>query len=120
MTLTPSTKGSFIAGVGLWCLLWALLFKADEIAEAGIAYSALASFRMGMSGSASFQSLTNTWHILRFGLLQEYNIGIGVAANQTQLAAVERPVKVLDLFRLEVGDLLSRVGTRFTALIGLQ
>ncbi len=35
MTLTPSTKGSFIAGVGLWCLIWAALFKADEIAAAG-------------------------------------------------------------------------------------
>jgi hypothetical protein len=35
MTLTPSTKGSFIAGFGLWCLIWAALFKADEIAEAG-------------------------------------------------------------------------------------
>ena len=35
MTLTPSTKGSFIAGVGLWCLIWAALFKADEIAQAG-------------------------------------------------------------------------------------
>jgi len=35
---------------------------------------------------------------LRFGLLQEYDIGIGVAANHTQAAAVERPVKVLYLF----------------------
>jgi hypothetical protein len=35
MNLTPSTKGSFIAGVGLWVLLWASLFKADEIAQAG-------------------------------------------------------------------------------------
>jgi len=35
MNLTPSTKGSFIAGVGLWCLIWAALFKADEIASAG-------------------------------------------------------------------------------------
>jgi hypothetical protein len=35
MNLTPSTKGSFIAGVGLWVLVWALLFKGDEIAKAG-------------------------------------------------------------------------------------
>ena len=35
MNLTPSTRGSFLAGVGLWCLIWAALFKADEIAEAG-------------------------------------------------------------------------------------
>jgi hypothetical protein len=35
MNLTPSTKGSFIAGIGLWCLIWASLFKADEIAQAG-------------------------------------------------------------------------------------
>ena len=34
MNLTPSTKGSFLAGMGLWALIWALLFKADEIAEA--------------------------------------------------------------------------------------
>ncbi len=35
MSLTPSTKGSFLAGIGLWCLLWLSLSKADEIAEAG-------------------------------------------------------------------------------------
>jgi len=45
---------------------------------------------------------------LRFGFLQEHNIGICVAADHTQLAAVERPVKVPDLFRFEIGDLLSR------------
>jgi len=32
--LTPSTKGSFFAGIGLWVLLWASLFKSDEIAKA--------------------------------------------------------------------------------------
>lgn len=35
--------------------------------------------------------------ILRFGFLQEDNVGISVAANQAQLAAVEPPAKVLDL-----------------------
>ena len=35
MNLTPSMKGSFIAGIGLWLLLWAALFKADQIAELG-------------------------------------------------------------------------------------
>jgi hypothetical protein len=35
MNLTPSMKGSFIAGIGLWLLLWAALFKADDIAELG-------------------------------------------------------------------------------------
>jgi hypothetical protein len=35
MNLTPSAKGSFFAGIGLWCLIWAALFKADEIAELG-------------------------------------------------------------------------------------
>jgi hypothetical protein len=35
--LTPSTKSAFLAGIGLWVLLWASLFKSDEIAEvAGI------------------------------------------------------------------------------------
>ncbi len=34
MNLTPSSKASFAAGVGLWCLIWAALFKSDEIAEA--------------------------------------------------------------------------------------
>lgn len=34
---------------------------------------------------------------LRFGLLKEHNIGISVAADQTQFAAVGRPVKVPDL-----------------------
>ena len=35
MNLTPSAKGSFFAGIGLWCLIWAALLKADEIAELG-------------------------------------------------------------------------------------
>ena len=34
MNLTPSSKGSFFAGIGLWCMFWAALFKADEIAAA--------------------------------------------------------------------------------------
>ena len=34
MTLTPSTKGAIIGGIGLWLLAWAALFKSDEIAEA--------------------------------------------------------------------------------------
>jgi hypothetical protein len=32
--LTPSTKGAFLAGIGLWVLFWAALFKSDEVAEA--------------------------------------------------------------------------------------
>ena len=28
MKLTPTMKGAFIAGIGLWLLLWAALFKA--------------------------------------------------------------------------------------------
>jgi hypothetical protein len=35
VNFTPSSKSSFIAGFGLWCLIWASLFKADEIAKAG-------------------------------------------------------------------------------------
>jgi hypothetical protein len=35
MNLTPSSKSSFFAGIGLWVLAWALLFKGDEIAKAG-------------------------------------------------------------------------------------
>lgn len=35
MNLTPTTKGAFLAGVLLWCLMWLSLFKADEIAELG-------------------------------------------------------------------------------------
>src|SRR5689334_10337124 len=34
MNFTPSAKGSFIAGIGLWTLLWAAFFKADDYAEA--------------------------------------------------------------------------------------
>jgi hypothetical protein len=72
------------------------------------AYSAFACFRAGMSGSASFQRLRNTRHVLRFGFLKEHNIGIRVSADQTQLAAIERPMKVPDLLSLKVGDLLPR------------
>jgi len=35
MQVTPSMRGSFLAGIGLWVLIWALLFKGDEIAKAG-------------------------------------------------------------------------------------
>lgn len=35
MNLTPTTKGAFLAGMLLWCLMWLSLFKADEIAELG-------------------------------------------------------------------------------------
>ena len=34
MNLTPSQKGSFLAGIGLWLLIWASVWKADDIAEA--------------------------------------------------------------------------------------
>ncbi len=34
MDLTPSAKGAFLAGIGLWVLIWAALFKADDIAQA--------------------------------------------------------------------------------------
>lgn len=34
MNLTPSQKGSFLAGVGLWVLIWASLWKADDIGKA--------------------------------------------------------------------------------------
>jgi len=33
MTLTPTTKGAFLAGLGFWGLLWAALFKLDDVVE---------------------------------------------------------------------------------------
>ena len=32
-TFTPSSKSSFMAGIGLWLLAWAALFKADDLAN---------------------------------------------------------------------------------------
>ena len=32
MTFTPSAKGSFVAGIGFWVLLWLAVLKLDEIA----------------------------------------------------------------------------------------
>jgi hypothetical protein len=32
MNLTPSAKGSFLAGVGFWVLLWLAVLKLDEVA----------------------------------------------------------------------------------------
>lgn len=32
MSFTPSSKSSFIAGVGFWVLLWLAVLKLDEIA----------------------------------------------------------------------------------------
>lgn len=34
MNLTPSQKGSFLAGVGLWVLIWASIWKADDLTRA--------------------------------------------------------------------------------------
>jgi len=34
MNVTPSSRASFCAGIGLWCLLWAALFKVDDVAAA--------------------------------------------------------------------------------------
>jgi len=34
VNLTPSQKGSFLAGIGLWILIWASVWKADAIGEA--------------------------------------------------------------------------------------
>ena len=31
MTFTPTTKGSFLAGIALWLMLWLGLFKLDEV-----------------------------------------------------------------------------------------
>ena len=31
MTLTPTSKGAFLAGIGLWLMLWLGLFKVDEV-----------------------------------------------------------------------------------------
>jgi hypothetical protein len=31
VTFTPTTKGSFLAGIGLWLMLWLGLFKIDEL-----------------------------------------------------------------------------------------
>ena len=31
MTFTPTMKGSFLAGIGLWLMLWLGLFKLDEV-----------------------------------------------------------------------------------------
>jgi hypothetical protein len=33
MNVTPTAKGSFLAGMGFWLLVWAALFKGDEVAE---------------------------------------------------------------------------------------
>jgi hypothetical protein len=57
------------------------------------AYSAMACFRMGMSGVASFQTAMSFWlRILRFRFLQEHYIRIGVAAQYAKIFAIRRPV----------------------------
>lgn len=33
MVITPSARGSFLAGVGFWALLWLAVLKLDEIAQ---------------------------------------------------------------------------------------
>jgi len=41
-------------------------------------------------------------------LLQNQGVEVGVAADHTQFAAVEKPLKVRDAFRSEVRDVFSR------------
>jgi hypothetical protein len=31
MTFTPTLKGAFLAGIGLWILAWLTLFKMDDV-----------------------------------------------------------------------------------------
>ena len=33
MTFTPTMKGAFLAGIGLWLMLWLGLFKLDEVVQ---------------------------------------------------------------------------------------
>jgi hypothetical protein len=33
VTFTPTMKGSFLAGVALWVMIWLGIFKLDELAE---------------------------------------------------------------------------------------
>ena len=45
--------------------------------------------------------------LLWLGFVNEDDVGIGVAADQAQLLAVEAPVEVVNVLRSEVGDLPS-------------
>src|SRR6266849_4644692 len=49
-----------------------------------------------------------TGNIWRLGVADEDDVGVGVAADEGELAAVEGPVEVGYFFRLEIGDLLAR------------
>lgn len=33
MNVTPTARGSFLAGMGFWLLVWAALFKGDEVTQ---------------------------------------------------------------------------------------
>ena len=57
------------------------------------AYSALASFRIGMSGSASFQSARGLGDsALRFGFSQENHVLLRVTSQDTETLSIRRPV----------------------------
>lgn len=71
-------------------------------------YAALASFAIDIGFAVSPRREEDWLHVLRFGLLQEHNVGVSMAANETEPLAIERPMKVGDVFRLEVGDRHSR------------
>ena len=45
---------------------------------------------------------------LGLGFFQQYDVGVGVAAEHGEFAAVEGPVDLVDAFGFEVGDLLAR------------
>jgi hypothetical protein len=47
----------------------------------------------------------NKWLLL--GIADEHDVGVGVAADECELAAVEGPVEVNYLLRCEIGNLLA-------------
>ena len=56
----------------------------------------------GHNGEAQVSGLRSVTLLLR--VADENNVGIGVPAHQRQLFSIEGPVKVVNAFRLEIGD----------------
>jgi hypothetical protein len=68
-------------------------------AHFSLAYSALACFRMGMSGSASFQRARKFGPLpLGAGVSQQHDVGVCVVPTEEKIIALGRKAVILDSF----------------------
>jgi hypothetical protein len=111
MTVTPSARSSFLAGIGLWILAWAALLKTDEIAElAGIQHWVSSDRCLRWINSHKSTSLLLT-EIVNFGIQgvrDPLGVTFSLGGTLVNLLAIGVFVPVRE--RLRRGRSLSQLG----------